>query len=368
MYIWNIKALKQDLQADTLGEKAKFVYMFISALIFTAILEISSRIPSEVDYSEDVGWIIVVVDMLVAVLGMICAFRANGGSCGRDFLGKYFSISFVVGIRFIPLGTALIVLAGVINGAFAVTQYEVSDALGSDIIFEAVGTLIMALFYWRICKHIADIRVDIEPTETEGVKKPSWLFYVLAFLLCSPIVGLMAIGAYIGNSAPPSYVVAGTELSQDRTDLLREYSVVEEQETIVFFYSSGIFSLLESGTILTEERIVSYIQNADTQEMIVSAVAYSDIAKMYLSSKGDGMFEDTMIDVYRANDEYALSLVLSAEKNGDEPVIRMLTSKTGLELLDYEDSEGIAIYDELPVDDEVDENPESVEPQGEAIE
>ncbi len=365
MYIWNIKALKQDLQADTLGEKAKFVYMFITAMIFTALLEITSRVPSEVDYSEDIGWIIVVVNILVAVLGMTCAFRANGGSCGRDFLGKYFSISFVVGIRFIPLSLALITLAGVIGGVSAAMQGEFPEALDDDIIFEVSGSLIMALFYWRVCKHIADIREDIEPTEIEGKKKPSWLFYVLAFLFCSPILGLIAIGTYIGNSAPPSYVVAGAELSQDRTDLLREHSVVEEQEEIVFFYSGGIFSVLETGTILTEERVISYVQDSETEAVSIDAIAYSDIAELYLSGKGDGFLEDTVIDLYRAGDEYVLSVVVSAEKNGDEPVIKMLKSKTGLELLDYDASDDVETSEELPVDDETEENSDSAEPQTE---
>ncbi len=59
------------------------------------------------------------------------AFNSNGASEGKDFLGKYFSIGFVVGTRLIPLGVGLFVMYAFLHGFCTLSEKE--DILTIDI-------------------------------------------------------------------------------------------------------------------------------------------------------------------------------------------------------------------------------------------
>lgn len=65
-------------------------------LLFICILEFSKY--DNIDNLSTLYFIENISTSIIEIIGTI--FIANGGAKGTDFLGKYFSISFVVSIRF----------------------------------------------------------------------------------------------------------------------------------------------------------------------------------------------------------------------------------------------------------------------------
>jgi len=154
VYFWNIEALKNDIREGSLSENDRFIY-FIIYLFFSAIgLELIMYTPIENaniwDYVDSL------LNILIVIVGTVFAYKANGSSSGNDFLGKYFSISFVVSIRF------LIYLVPLMGLLIVCYEYVLSDSevLATTYIDVIPFIVWSSLLYWNICKHIKQINQD----------------------------------------------------------------------------------------------------------------------------------------------------------------------------------------------------------------
>ncbi|AEF55318.1 hypothetical protein [Marinomonas posidonica] len=150
MYFWNIEALKNDIRADNFSEKERFIY-FVIYFVFSAIgLELVMYMPIENanlwDYVDSF------LNILIVLVGTVFAYKANGSSSGNDFLGKYFSISFVVLIRFLIYLIPLLV-SYIIYYEYAYSYEEVATNYIDVIPFLVLSSLL----YWNICRHIEQV-------------------------------------------------------------------------------------------------------------------------------------------------------------------------------------------------------------------
>jgi uncharacterized membrane-anchored protein YitT (DUF2179 family) len=151
VYFWNIKALKNDIRENRFSEKDRFIY-FIIYFVFSAIgLELVMYMPIENanlwDYVDSF------LNILIVLVGTVFAYKANGYSNGSDFLGKYFSISFVVSIRFLIYLIPLLVLY-IIYYEYAFTYEEEIATSYVDVIPFLIWPF---LLYWNICRHIKQV-------------------------------------------------------------------------------------------------------------------------------------------------------------------------------------------------------------------
>ncbi len=152
MYFWKIENLKQDIQEKQLTEKDKFIYTFISILFGVIGMELMILMPTENTNIWDLTSGL--SNILIVALGILFAFKANGGAKEIDFLGKYFSISFVVSIRF------LAILIPMFIGLILYYSYVFPDDQEIEATFlDTIPFLIWYIvMYWRIFKHIRDIK------------------------------------------------------------------------------------------------------------------------------------------------------------------------------------------------------------------
>lgn len=152
MYFWKIENLKEDIKNNNFTEKDRFIYVFIYIVLGAITMEIMAILPDSTlniwDYIMSVGSIFLVIT------GTIFAFKANGGGSGTDFLGRYFSISFVVGIRFFVLLLPMFI-ALIIYYEYTFSENEEVLSTAGDIL---PFLLWYALMYWRIVKHIGDVK------------------------------------------------------------------------------------------------------------------------------------------------------------------------------------------------------------------
>jgi len=151
MYFWSIDKLKEDQRSGKFTEKDRFIYAFIQ--IALSIIGMQSVRYMSFENSNIWDKIISICLMVVPLVGTYCAYKANGASNGSDFLGRFYSISFVVFVRalvlLIPMFFVLIV------------YYMYAFPAGEDIVSTPMDTvpfvLWLAFVYLRVCRRISDV-------------------------------------------------------------------------------------------------------------------------------------------------------------------------------------------------------------------
>ncbi len=151
MYFWKIEKLKKDIQAKQLTEKDRFIYLFINILLIEFILVNVADIGMLFEYSNSNIWDSVdsILSVLIVALGTLFAFKANGGTTGTDFLGKFFSVSFVVNIRFLVILLTILAIYFYTPYSFLENETTLLNIIPANIWYIAL--------YWRIFKHIKDV-------------------------------------------------------------------------------------------------------------------------------------------------------------------------------------------------------------------
>jgi len=155
MYFWKIENLKQDIITPKFSEKDRFIYAFIyislSVIMIEALTYISVLSVEEFNIWDNINSI---TNIIIPIVGTFYAYKMNGGSQGNDFLGKFFSINFVVSIRFLALLVPLFLLL-FFYYSIMVNEEESLQSSPIEIIPFQIWYI---LLYVRTCKHIRDVR------------------------------------------------------------------------------------------------------------------------------------------------------------------------------------------------------------------
>jgi len=150
MYFWKIESLKKDIVGGSFTDKELIPYV----VLFTGLYSIGIEITGYLPYEDINIWTYVMsaMNVLIPVIGTIYAYLRNGGSIGENFASKYFSIGFVISIRFlvylIPLVVVMIIYWEIMFGE----QEELPTTFIEVILFSAWYVLL----YYRMAKHIGD--------------------------------------------------------------------------------------------------------------------------------------------------------------------------------------------------------------------
>ncbi|WP_152996235.1 hypothetical protein [Pseudoalteromonas sp. H105] len=145
MYFWKIESLKSDLREGNLTQSNDLKY-----LAGTLVLFVLASFPSDTVNLFDY------FNILLGVLSVICGtalcFFANGGNQGSDFLRRYLSISWVVGIRLLVTTVPIFILIYVV---VELAGYGFSEETNSlDL---ALQTVFSVFYYWRVIHYIKQI-------------------------------------------------------------------------------------------------------------------------------------------------------------------------------------------------------------------
>ena len=147
MYWWNLQALKSELTQGPLAEPQAFKYLLAQALVVALAAGAVTR-----------PWWICLANAAIAGFGTAYCYHANGGASGRDFLSRCVSLGWVISIR---VAVALTVVAGLLVFALGVIEgYWGKDLYKSreGLIDWSFGLAALAVFYWRMVVHMADLR------------------------------------------------------------------------------------------------------------------------------------------------------------------------------------------------------------------
>lgn len=158
MYFWNINQLKEDIRTNKLTESKRFKYAIVTLAVFAIGME--SRVSLEnINIWDDISSISII---LIQIVGIFFAYKANNGSMGTDFLGRYFAIYFVVSIRFLVF--VIPVIIGVLLYYFYAFDFE--EGIPSTSVDTIPFIIWTGILYWRVYVHIKQVNShELSPAE-----------------------------------------------------------------------------------------------------------------------------------------------------------------------------------------------------------
>ncbi|APS38938.1 hypothetical protein [Salegentibacter sp. T436] len=146
--IWfNLKKLERLLIQNKITESISYQYL----LVFLVLITLSTNAP-ETDFSH-YGWEIsyIILELLITIVGTYLVFKVNSDGENRDFLKRYFSLSFVNGLRLVIFYLVLRLIFKIIMFVIPLDLWHsVNDFLGEDageFFFDIIFSLI---FYWLL--------------------------------------------------------------------------------------------------------------------------------------------------------------------------------------------------------------------------
>jgi len=193
---------------------------------------------------------------------------------------------------------------------------EVSGLLMSFILLYFYGKAIQGAYVYQ----------KIEKAENPDYKTtPKWVYYIgIPFLVI--FVLLLGIGLMtMTGTLPSTEVQAGSELWQKEKDALISNEIVSKDDQIEYFYSNGVSSILEGGSILTDDRVILYMPD-ENQDLQVYEIYFENVASVELVEKGD-FLNDSVYQINSHEPDAWLQIVLSVENGGDEKFVEALRSK-----------------------------------------
>ena len=157
MYFLRIKRLKNSLIENPLSEKTAFYYFLLYVFLNSLLISIDIEDKNIWDIFDSFFMVI------GTVLGTIFLFLKNNGAKGSYFLQRYFSIGWVISIRFtlmcyIPFIIVLI--------SFRSLYGDISE--GSTWYQSILFVAIYILYYWRFGIHISQVAQNAIPIPNDN--------------------------------------------------------------------------------------------------------------------------------------------------------------------------------------------------------
>jgi len=146
MYFWKISKLKSDLINQPLPESESFKYLIANAVVYGLAM---------IPFGEKNIWDIYfsIATLVITILGTIYIYGCNRGANGKNFLQRYVSLSWVVGIRWIVLiALPIIILYYIAIGIyFGIVSYTINPL---DII---LFSILLVSYFWLLGKHMKEV-------------------------------------------------------------------------------------------------------------------------------------------------------------------------------------------------------------------
>ena len=170
---------------------------------------------------------------------------------------------------------------------------------------------------------------NIEKQENSNYQTTSKLYMYIGipFAVIFFLLGGFGILTMTGTF-PSAEVQTGSELPEYFQEELVAARIIDRDDTIQYFYSYGLTSVLTGGSILTGDRVIMYFQDEgedEEKEMVVYEILFVDISKIELIEAGNAL-NDTTYRIYGNSGEF-VEVYLSTQRQGDMKFIEALRSE-----------------------------------------
>lgn len=149
--IWfNLKELERKLIQYELSENAAFQYLLVIMILITLAFY-APGVKGYTHYAWEIGDVI--LELLITVVGIYTLYSVNSKGDNRDFLKRYFSLSFVVGLRLLIFYLAVRLIFKIIMFVIPLDLwYSVNDLLSEDVREFIFSTVFSLIFYWLLVR------------------------------------------------------------------------------------------------------------------------------------------------------------------------------------------------------------------------
>ena len=189
---------------------------------------------------------------------------------------------------------------------------------------------VVPLIYWAVQQSdVGSNRFGPDPLEKENPNRvseppPKWILFVLTPLLVFLTMALGLFIAYIGGMLVANTVISGSELSQQYIDELVENDVIQNNDEILYIYSSGLFSM-EEGSILTKDHLIIF-EAKDNGKLDSWERPLSEVGSVELDKAGNDWGFSAYKVLFKGDDEYFV-LSLPEDTSGTQKFIEALRSQ-----------------------------------------
>ena len=129
------------------------------------------------------------------------------------------------------------------------------------------------------------------------------------------VVALYGFGFLMDTGVVPSdRVQTHSEIADKHMDVLLTEGIIDQGEQIEHFYSEGLLSVREGGSVLTDRRVIAYAEDED-DELWIFEFAFDEIVSIEQVQEGT-MFDYAVYLVNGEGEDNYLELWLPHE-NGD---------------------------------------------------
>ena len=166
--IWlNLKKLELLLIQNKITESISYQYL----LVFLVILTLATNAP-KTDFTY-YGWEIsyIILELLITIVGTYLVFQVNEKGDKRDFLKRYFSLSFVNGLRLLIFYLVLRLIFKIIMFVIPLDLwYAINDSFGEDagvfffdIIFSIIYYVLLMASFKRVNAGRGEEKFEVQP-------------------------------------------------------------------------------------------------------------------------------------------------------------------------------------------------------------
>lgn len=192
--------------------------------------------------------------------------------------------------------------------------------------YSGFGIALLFLYYYGKAIQGSFVYHKLEKEENPNYKATTKWSYILGIPTVLIVLGMIGIALLSTTGVIPSTrVLSNSEIASHDMMTLRSAGIIEAEDSVKFFYSQGLSSILESGNILTQDRVIFYLTD-ESQELQVYEIFLNEITEVVQESQGD-LFNDSVYKVNTNDPERWLLLLLSVEQKGDQKFVKALRNE-----------------------------------------
>ncbi len=189
--------------------------------------------------------------------------------------------------------------------------------------FSGFGMALVFIYFYGKAIQGSFVYHRLEKEENPDYKATTKWTYIFGIPSVLIIVTLVGFGLLSTTGVVPSTrVVSASEIYTNDIATLRSNGVITTGDKVKYFYSQGFSSILESGNVLTQDRVILYLTD-ENKELQVYEISLNEITEVVLESQGD-TFNDSVYIVNTNDPERWLKLYLSPEQKGDQKFVKAI--------------------------------------------
>lgn len=232
---------------------------------------------------------------------------------GHPFLGIF---DAVVELFFL----VLIVVSLIPDASFPNGNFVVAGVLAALLVIEKMITIYHANHFVK-----EYLTTDEGPTRDGPVRTTlKWAGMAIGLIfVAATMFGLLMNTGFV----PSDRVLGPGDIPESHYQRLVEEGIVDQGEVIEFFYSEGLISIREGGSVLTNQRVIAY-QEGDDDLVTVDDILNPEIAAVELIQQGDTL-TFSVYHVSTHDEEVWLDLWLPHEYGDAERFAAAVEAKIG---------------------------------------